>query len=252
MLYGLQLAGINSVFLAKALRDLAADRQKLRVLDIGSGNGTPWQMTALYAGEVNVDLTTIDAFKPNSTQHGFSGFKGQGKMKRLWGDALDVLAKLESNSFDLVIALDIIEHLSKVDGYRLLYEMNRVSKRGIGLSCPNGFSWQPPSPLNPFQAHISSWEAKEFRQMGFAVKPYNGLRATSKPFGQKKYPVNFATGPWFLFENILARIFPSQSSNIWAVRIGKLPTFDELGSTASERFLRQVDPSYKPLDSENY
>ena len=78
------------------------------------------------------------------------------------------LMEFDEDAFHLVSALDIIEHLPKDEGYRFLYEMHRISKN-LFLRAPNGFVWQPPFATNPFQAHVSSWSPKEFRDMGFEL-----------------------------------------------------------------------------------
>lgn len=251
-LEGLRFAGINSLYLAHEIEWAARSRKVVKILDIGSGNGVPWQLVGRFLGPVRIDLTTVDAFEPELKDHGFSRIPQKGKLNSLWGDLKTVLGQIETSSFDLVVAMDVIEHLSKEDGYLMLYEMNRIAGMGFGISAPNGFDWQPPSPINPFQAHISSWSTKEFRLMGFKIKTYNGLKALTGSFGQKMYPLRLLTGPIFLLENMIGRTFKRSASSFWAFRRGSMPTFEYLGETATSKLIRELEDDPSPIKSQNY
>lgn len=65
---------------------------------------------------------------------------------------------------------DVIEHLPKADGKRLLAEMGRVSRRGVVVRTPVGFHPQDPEDVpwevdlvvrNPHQRHVSGWVPEE-------------------------------------------------------------------------------------------
>ena len=79
-------------------------------------------------------------------------------------------------SFDCVVALDVIEHLSKEDGIRLLEAMESIASRNVILLTPNGFLPQPPALDNPFQEHLSGWTVDEFVERGYRVVGINGWR----------------------------------------------------------------------------
>ena len=84
---------------------------------------------------------------------------------------------VRSKSVDCAFALDVIEHLTKVDGDRLLREMERIARKRVVVLTPNGFN--PKSELengNPLQAHLSGWVGQEFRQRGYRVSGRRGLR----------------------------------------------------------------------------
>ncbi len=42
---------------------------------------------------------------------------------------LDIDSKIPSNSFDCVILMDVIEHLEKVDGIKLIRKMKKIAKK---------------------------------------------------------------------------------------------------------------------------
>jgi ubiquinone/menaquinone biosynthesis C-methylase UbiE len=53
------------------------------------------------------------------------------------GDAMALPFK--SNSFDCAVATEILEHLTKHDGLRMIKEIERVVKKKILMTTPNGF-----------------------------------------------------------------------------------------------------------------
>jgi hypothetical protein len=75
------------------------------------------------------------------------------------------------------VAFDLIEHLSREDGYKLLYEVDRISAFASLIFTPNGFVWQPPTEKNSFDAHLSGWTPSEFRRMGWSkLKGHGGSK----------------------------------------------------------------------------
>jgi len=66
----------------------------------------------------------------------------------------------KEKSFDLVLALDLLEHVPKWKGEKLLLELERVSQREIVLSLPIG--WHPSRHQeNPYDEHVSMWSVDE-------------------------------------------------------------------------------------------
>jgi hypothetical protein len=76
-------------------------------------------------------------------------------------------------AFDATIALDVVEHLDKRPGARMLEEMKRVSRGLAVIMTPNGFLPQEPDD-NPWQQHRSGWTAEELRDLGFRVRGIRG------------------------------------------------------------------------------
>lgn len=89
-------------------------------------------------------------------------------------DALEYLAPQPTRGFDTIIATELIEHLPKDEGHRLLDELVRVAARVAIVSTPN---WEYLRPglagltgYNEHEHHVSSWTAAEFRRHGFTVR----------------------------------------------------------------------------------
>lgn len=79
-------------------------------------------------------------------------------------------------SFDAVIALDLIEHLAREDGLRLLEQMEQIARKRVIIFTPNGPVDQDPYDGNPWQRHLSSWTTADFLRRGYKVRGINGLR----------------------------------------------------------------------------
>lgn len=137
------------------------------VLDVGCGSHSPVQHIKGAFRSVGVD-----AFLPSIEQ---------SKADRIHDeyykiDALEIGKKFEAGSFDCVIALDLIEHLTKEDGIKLLDAMERITKKKVIVFTPNSFLPQPAVDGNPFQEHKSGWSAKEMRSKGYRVIGINGWK----------------------------------------------------------------------------
>ena len=91
-------------------------------------------------------------------------------------DILSSIDHFEENSFDCVALIDVIEHLKKSDGLKLIKQMETIARKKIIVFTPNGFLDQKPFDGNEYQRHISGWEVKEMQQMGFKVIGINGYK----------------------------------------------------------------------------
>lgn len=94
----------------------ALDKQRPRILDVGCGTGANLELLAQYGDAEGVDISS-DALN-------FCRARG---LERVRQGAAEVLP-YEDESFDLVTALDVVEHLD--DDVAGLREMRRVLKPG--------------------------------------------------------------------------------------------------------------------------
>lgn len=86
--------------------------------------------------------------------------------KILIGDALTLLPTLPDNAYDLVIAIDILEHFDMPDGVRFLNELRRVAGKTVLVSTPKEFIHQE-IPANPYENHRSVWTQEDLAKHGF-------------------------------------------------------------------------------------
>jgi 2-polyprenyl-3-methyl-5-hydroxy-6-metoxy-1,4-benzoquinol methylase len=95
--------------------------------------------------------------------------------KYIVGDIKKLNTLIKRKSFDATIALDVIEHLKKEDGYRLLDSMERAARKRVILVTPNGFVPQF-NKDNKLQAHLSGWTVDDFVQKGYEVEGIYGTK----------------------------------------------------------------------------
>jgi len=157
--------------LEKALKDCRS------VLDVGCGTNSPIKECSLKAHTVGVD-----AYKPSIK----TSREQKIHDKYYCIDILDIEKKFRKDSFDCVLALDVIEHLKKKDGLKLLDSMERLAKKKVIIFTPNGFLPQGAAYGNPWQVHRSGWKVKEMKDRGYKVigihgwKPLRGEEAKVK------------------------------------------------------------------------
>lgn len=166
----------------RLLRSLVTELDRMltgcrTVLEVGCGAGSPLQF---LAGKYQME--GLDIHEP-----WLQTAKAKGFLQRYHlGSALDIDQLFAPASFDAVVALDLIEHLQKPDGFQLIEKMSRVARRGIVVFTPNGFLPQDGGD-NPWNRHVSGWELQEFTDLGFRVVGINGLKALRGEYARLRH-----------------------------------------------------------------
>lgn len=86
----------------------------------------------------------------------------------------DVRTVAIPQEYDLITALDVLEHFTKDEGVLVLEKLERAGRRVIVVT-PNGFVPQQVSG-EPFQEHRSGWTAEDFSRRGYVVYGMFGPR----------------------------------------------------------------------------
>jgi SAM-dependent methyltransferase len=198
---------------AREIRAISKSQQRIvKVLDIGCGNGWYWREGPLanLVGKELIELHILDAATPPEELAEIASVHE--------GVAPSSLRDFAVNEFDFVTTFDLIEHFPKHDGYRLLYELDRISRFGSSVFTPNGFVWQPESTNNVFNAHLSGWTPRELRKLGWR-KQYSagGVKVFHGPYGVLKFSSNGALG--FVL-NLLSNAFGNLNPNIGFAFLG--------------------------------
>ncbi|EGV28844.1 hypothetical protein ThidrDRAFT_3495 [Thiorhodococcus drewsii AZ1] len=81
------------------------------------------------------------------------------------GNALDILRKLDDESYDLVLALAILEHFDRDEGIEFLSHLKRIGKKAI-ISVPKKVMPQE-VPGYPYETHRSHWTDTDLAACGF-------------------------------------------------------------------------------------
>lgn len=147
-------------------KEIVTDCQTL--LDVGCGASSPIQKFShglRHAVGVDCFLEALAKSQSLGIHHQY-----------VLADVLSLDEHFAPRSFDCVVALDLIEHLPKADGYRLIAMMERIAAKKIIVFTPNGFLPQGAGDGNPNQVHVSGWTADEMQKLDFRVIGVNGWR----------------------------------------------------------------------------
>lgn len=142
------------------------------VLDLGCGAVPRWQR---FRPEVRI--VGIETYLPAIEQARAAGTHDH----LIHGDLLsasipDLLGPLGAGGFDLVVMLDVIEHLPKARGLELLAQCEQLARRYVAIHTPNGFVPQDDVEGNPHQRHLSGWTIADFAARGYSLRGTAGPR----------------------------------------------------------------------------
>lgn len=150
------------------------------VLDVGTGMGQ-------YGFLLRNSLESVNLFEIHGSKgwqrdrrdwrvviDGIEGFEGYLTPVHAYaytsmkiGDALEILPTIPSGGYDLVLAVDIIEHFEPEDGRRFALECVRIAKRAALISTPKEFIEQAVE-ANPLENHRSLWTQAQLVELGYS------------------------------------------------------------------------------------
>lgn len=179
------------------------------VLDVGCGGSSP-------LGKVKKTFRSVglDIFEPSIKKSKKAKIHDDYKL----GDIKKVNTFFKPKSFDAVVALDIIEHLTRKEGLDLLEKIEKIAKKEIIILTPNGFTNQDPYDNNPFQIHKSGWTAGDFRKRGYRVFGMRGLRFIRGECATIKYKPWFFWGTISVLSEVFTYFFPYFAYQLFAVK----------------------------------
>jgi len=145
-------------------RMLIPDEAKT-VLDLGCGEGT--FMKGLSFGK-DWEIVGVDIHKKS-----VSKARDSGVYKSLFvGDIEKLERQIAANkNFDIVLGSQVLEHLTKEKGKRVIVLAEHLSKKRVIFSTPRGYVNQEKcyEDENPYQEHKSGWKIGDFKKMGYKV-----------------------------------------------------------------------------------
>jgi len=129
------------------------------VLDVGCGPDSALSLLGFERLEgIEGYLPSVEAAKQKHTHH-----------QVVLGDVRFLERHFRAGQFDACVALDLIEHLTKKDGRKLMEAMESIARSKVVFLTPNGFLPQSHAEKADLQEHLSGWEAAEMRRLGYAV-----------------------------------------------------------------------------------
>lgn len=137
----------------------------LVILDVGCGYGEWGSLLRAKKGG-RFYLLGIDIWRPHLER------LSRAEVYDLIIQADASTLPLKNKSIDISLACEILEHLNKDAGYKLLEDLERISRKMIIISTP--LNW-PQSEIygNPYEKHLSEWKPQELIHLGYKVKVIN-------------------------------------------------------------------------------
>jgi O-antigen ligase/SAM-dependent methyltransferase len=123
----------------------------------------------------------------------------------------------EPGSFDAVVLLDLIEHLERDDARALLERAERIARRRVVVSTPNGFVPQDGYGDNAWQVHRSGWTVADLEQRGYRVYGLNGPKWLRGGLARLHRP-RLLTGPFSVLLQPFVLRRPRAAFQLVAVR----------------------------------
>jgi len=205
----LRRAGFDPVQIVNHMQLRAALAGCESVLDVGCGPASPLRFMGFKR------LAGIEGYLP-----GYEAAKAaQTHHEMFFGDIRDMGKHFKQGSFDACVALDVIEHLTKEDGLKLMSEMERIASRRVVFFTPNGFLPQQHAEDADLQLHLSGWEAQEMRKHGYRVFGSLGPKFLRGEGHQLKYrPRAFWAGISLVGQCLFTRWSPEHAAAILCVK----------------------------------
>ncbi|MBI3037327.1 class I SAM-dependent methyltransferase [Candidatus Woesearchaeota archaeon] len=123
------------------------------------------EAASIYSVGVDASLPSIQKSKKESIHNRY--FRA---------NVMNIGERFKPDSFDCVLASDLIEHLTKTEGLKLLGMMEKIASVKVIVFTPNGFLPQQGYDNNPFQLHKSGWTVDEMKKLGYHVIGINGWK----------------------------------------------------------------------------
>jgi hypothetical protein len=190
------LFGVDYQQYHRVLRRLVLDGGCDSLLDVGCGENSP---VGRFATEIRFRVG-VDTHLPSIERSRGAGIHSEYVV----ANVLEIGSRFAARSFDCVTLLEVVEHLPRAEGERLLEQCERIARQKVVVSTPNGFLFQAATPDNPFQEHVSGWTVDDFVSRGYEVtgiagwKPLRGplMRPSWRPHAIFRR-LSLVTEPWF-------------------------------------------------------
>lgn len=176
------------------------------VLDLGCGYNS---LIQYYNVPFSVGVELFEPYLEESKKKGIHNEYIKADIRKV---------EFKPRSFNVVIAIDVLEHLTKEEGYELIRKMEKWGSKKIIIFTPNGLVWQDSYHNNPLQEHKSAWSVEELEKLGFKVFGINGWKKLRGYKSSIKYkPIRL----WSIILDLTQKItyyFPKFAFQLFAVK----------------------------------
>jgi predicted TPR repeat methyltransferase len=180
------------------------------LLDLGCGHSSPIRH---FSGRLP-RAVGVDLFEPYLQRSVAAGIHSEYRCMNV----LEAGENFAPGEFDCVVALDLIEHLPREQGVRLLEMMERIAAKKVVVFTPNGFVPQEAYDDNPFQRHLSGWTVEEMQSRGYRVIGLYGWKPIRGERGEPRWRPRRFWDQIALFTQPLVRSRPEQAFHLMCIR----------------------------------
>lgn len=192
------------------------DKRVKTILDLGCGKGDPMLFINRHGKYRTVGMDIFPAYLDICREKGSHNELIQQDIREV---------SFPQGSFDAVLALRVLEHLSETEGLQLLARLEEIARYQVILITPIEDFEQSSYDNNKFQEHRSRWTLNKFKQIGYKTYP-NGLKGIQKDSAhitrRQKLVAGMGHILWVISGPVVM-IFPGLAANVVAVKnIGPL------------------------------
>lgn len=156
--------------------------EDLLVLDVGCGRyNTPIsnqmrQLPFKYLASVDIHAPIVRQLEAETRKAKFAAAEHYIGVR----DAAEINVYLEHH-YDVIMFLDVIEHLPKNDAMRVLIDARRIAKKRVLVWLPLNDAPQGALEGNPNQVHQASWTVEELEALGYKVSVFKEFHKQFDP-----------------------------------------------------------------------
>jgi len=176
------------------------------LLDLGCGHHSPIQRFNI---PFTVGIELFDRSLQESKRKGIHTQYIKADIRTL---------EFKPKSFDAVIAIEVLEYMTKQEGYELINRMEKWARKKVVLVTPNEYFYQLDYYDNPLQEYKSYWSVDELSGLGFKVRGMAGWKRLRGDGAQIKYnPILL----WRLISALTQKItyyFPTHAFELFAIK----------------------------------
>lgn len=137
------------------------DKQGKSILDIGCGKGEPMRFINRKRRFVTVGADIFEPYLTACRREGLHDEYVRCDVRNL---------PFQRKSFDIVLCMEVLEHLERKDGERLIAALEEIARRQVVITTPLGRYVQHTFDNNPHQEHRTIWGSPELRKLGYRVR----------------------------------------------------------------------------------
>jgi len=141
------------------------------VLDVGCGRGS--EVTRIFTKSHSFNtsrlIVGLDLYLPSVRE---------AKLRLIYDQVIIADARFlpfRRKSFDVILSLELIEHLNRKEGEELLRLLEQIARHQIVITTPNGSVYQGAVEGNIWQVHRSAWRKQDFVLRGYSVLGLGGF-----------------------------------------------------------------------------